>query len=66
MPHILPTADLDVSQALQKSLQRHEKMNFHIATGVTSAEVKNGRAELTLKGADGTDKGTLEVQKVTE
>ncbi|KAF4704606.1 hypothetical protein FOZ63_019483 [Perkinsus olseni] len=64
MPHILPTADLDVSQALQKSLQRHEKMDFHVGTGVTSAEVKDGHAKLTLKGADGTDKGTLEVQKV--
>ncbi|KAF4670522.1 hypothetical protein FOL47_001989 [Perkinsus chesapeaki] len=63
-PHILPAADIDVSQALQKSLQRHEKMEFHVGTGVTSAEVKDGRATLTLKGADGADKGTIDVEKV--
>jgi len=61
LPRIAATFDDDITQALQKLLQR-EGLKFHLGSGVESAERTEGGVKLTA--AKGDEKLVLEAEKV--
>jgi len=61
LPRIAATFDDDITQALQKLLQR-QGLKFHLGSGVESAERTEGGVKLTA--AKGDEKLVLEAEKV--
>ena len=61
LPRIAATFDDDITQALQKLLQR-QGLKFHLGSGVESAERTEGGIQLTA--AKGDEKLVLEAEKV--
>ena len=62
MDRLLPTMDAGVGKEMKRVLGR-QGMNFHLNTGVTGAEIKDGKAVLTAKDKKGKEL-TLEADKV--
>jgi dihydrolipoamide dehydrogenase len=52
LPRIVPMADVEVGNALFKSLQK-QGLEFHLETKVTGAAVKDGRAVVSAQAKDG-------------
>ncbi len=52
LPRIVPMADMEIGQALHRSLQK-QGLEFQLETKVTGAVVKDGKANLTAETKDG-------------
>lgn len=52
LPRIVPMADVEIGQALHRSLQK-QGLEFQLETKVTGAAVKDGKATLTAETKDG-------------
>ena len=63
LPRIAATFDDDITQALQKLLQR-QGLKFHLGSGVESVERTGGGIQLTA--AKGDEKLVLEAEKVLD